>query len=254
MLNHKITEEKNKTLLIIHGLFGSLDNWQTLAKKWSEHFRVLSIDVRNHGRSFHTESMTFEDMCQDIMKLLDHYKIKKVSILGHSMGGKIAMDFVAVFPQYINELIVADVAPYQYDAHHKEVFEVLDSMNFGQFTNRSEIEHFIVSKLPNDRATAQFILKNIKRNEETLRFEFKFNLKTLKSSYNYLIERIAPKGFEGKTLFLAGEHSDYITANTSSLLFELYPNAEIEIIPNAGHWIHADNPEAVYEKVLNFVK
>ena len=103
MLNHKITEEKKKTLLIIHGLFGSLDNWQTLAKKWSEHFRVLSIDVRNHGRSFHTESMSFEDMCSDIFKLLTHYGLDKVSILGHSMGGKIAMDFAAATAPYIGK-------------------------------------------------------------------------------------------------------------------------------------------------------
>lgn len=254
MLNHKITEEKKKTLLIIHGLFGSLDNWQTLAKKWSEHFRVLSIDVRNHGRSFHTESMSFEDMCNDIFKLLTHYGLDKVSILGHSMGGKIAMDFAAVYPNFVEKLIIADVAPYKYDAHHKEVFEVLDTMNFNEFSSRADIESCIVSKLPNDKATAQFILKNIKRNEDTLAFEFKFNLKTLKSSYNYLIERIAPKGFSGDVLFLAGEKSHYISASTSSLLFDLYPRAEIEIIANAGHWIHADNPEAVYEKVLNFVK
>jgi esterase len=254
MLNHRITDHKNKTLLIIHGLFGSLDNWQTLAKKWSEDFRVLSIDVRNHGKSFHNDSMSFEDMCNDILKLLAHYQLDKVSILGHSMGGKIAMDFAAAYPEFVDKLIIADVAPYKYDAHHKEVFEVLDVMDFNQFSSRAEIETFIVSKLPNDRATAQFILKNIKRNEDTLVFEFKFNLKTLKSCYNYLIERIAPAGFDGEVLFLAGENSQYITANTSSLLFDLYPRAEIEIIADAGHWIHADNPEAVYEKVLNFVK
>jgi pimeloyl-ACP methyl ester carboxylesterase len=253
MLNHKITEEKKRTLLIIHGLFGSLDNWQTLAKKWSEHFRVLSIDVRNHGRSFHTESMSFEDMCGDIIKLLNHYGLQKISILGHSMGGKIAMDFAAAYPEFVEKLIIADVAPYKYDAHHKEVFEVLDAMDFSKFSNRAEIEAFIVSKLPQDKATAQFILKNIKRNEDTLVFEFKFNLKTLKSCYNYLIERIAPAGFDGKVLFLSGEHSNYITASTSTFLFDLYPQAEIEIIPDAGHWIHADNPEAVFEKVLNFV-
>ena len=254
MLNHKITEEKKKTLLIIHGLFGSLDNWQTLAKKWSEHFRVLSIDVRNHGRSFHSESMSFEDMCNDILKLLTHYGLDKISILGHSMGGKIAMDFAAAYPDFVEKLIIADVAPYKYDAHHKEVFEVLDALNFNEFSSRADIENCIVSKLPNDKATAQFILKNIKRNEDTLAFEFKFNLKTLKSSYNYLIERIAPNGFSGEVLFLAGEQSDYISASTSSLLFDLYPCVEIEIIADAGHWIHADNPEAVYEKVLNFVK
>ncbi len=253
MLNHKITEEKKNTLLIIHGLFGSLDNWQTLAKKWSEHFRVLSIDVRNHGRSFHSESMSFEEMCADIIKLLNHYGLTKISILGHSMGGKIAMDFAAAHPDFVEKLIIADVAPYKYDAHHKEVFEVLDAMDFSNFSNRAEIEAFIVSKLPHDKATAQFILKNIKRNEDTLVFEFKFNLKTLKTCYNYLIERIAPEGFGGKVLFLSGEHSQYITASTSTLLFDLYPQAEIEIIPDAGHWIHADNPEAVFEKVLNFV-
>ena len=253
MLFYKIEGNEGPWLTIIHGLFGSLDNWQTLARQWSHSFRVLSLDVRNHGRSPHYNSMSYDEMIDDIIEVLNFLKIENTVILGHSMGGKIAMHLAGIYPERIQKLIIADVAPFAYEPKHNEIFEILSSIQFEKYENRKDIEQYILSKMPNDFATAQFILKNIKRNDESMAFEFKFNLNVLKRSYQNIISYVPNKGYKENVLFLAGEKSDYISSSTTIHLFDLYPNAEIEIIKNAGHWIHAENPSEVYEKVKEFI-
>lgn len=253
MLFYKIEGNEGPWLTIIHGLFGSLDNWQTLARQWSHSFRVLSLDVRNHGRSPHYNSMSYDEMIDDIIEVFNFLKIENTVILGHSMGGKIAMHLAGICPDRIQKLIIADVAPFAYEPKHNEIFEILSSIQFEKYENRKDIEQYILSKMPNDFATAQFILKNIKRNDESMAFEFKFNLNVLKRSYQNIISYVPNKGYKENVLFLAGEKSDYISSSTTIHLFDLYPNAEIEIIKNAGHWIHAENPSEVYEKVKEFI-
>lgn len=253
MLFYKIEGNEGPWLTIIHGLFGSLDNWQTLARQWSHSLRVLSLDVRNHGRSPHYNSMSYDEMIDDIIEVLNFLKIENTVILGHSMGGKIAMHLAGIYPERIQKLIIADVAPFAYEPKHNEIFEILSSIQFEKYENRKDIEQYILSKMPNDFATAQFILKNIKRNDESMAFEFKFNLNVLKRSYQNIISYVPNKGYKENVLFLAGEKSDYISSSTTIHLFDLYPNAEIEIIKNAGHWIHAENPSEVYEKVKEFI-
>lgn len=253
MLFYKIEGNEGTWLTIIHGLFGSLDNWQTLARQWSHSYKVLSIDVRNHGRSPHYNTMSYDEMIEDILEIFKFLNIDQSVILGHSMGGKIAMHLAAKHPEKIEKLIIADVAPFAYEPKHNEIFEILSSIQFEKYENRKDIEQYILSKMPNDFATAQFILKNIKRNEDNMKFEFKFNLNVLKLNYQNIISYVPSIGFKEKVLFLAGEKSDYITSSTTIHLFDLYPNAEIEIIKNAGHWVHAENPSEVYEKVNAFI-
>ena len=253
MLFYKIEGTEGTWLTIIHGLFGSLDNWQTLARHWSKSYKVLSIDVRNHGRSPHHESMSYDEMIEDILEIFKFLKIENSVILGHSMGGKIAMHLAAKQPNKVQKLIIGDVAPFAYEPKHSDIFDILSSIHFEKYDNRKDIEQYILSKMPNDFATAQFILKNIKRNDSSMNFEFKFNLNVLKLSYQNIISYVPTIGFDKKVLFLAGEKSDYITSSTTIHLFDLYPNAEIEIIKNAGHWIHAENPTEVYEKVNAFI-
>lgn len=242
----------NPSLLIIHGLFGSLDNWQSLAKKWSDIFYVITIDVRNHGKSFHSNDMSFEAMSMDIIHLLAVENISQAHIIGHSMGGKIAMDFASIYPQMVNHLIVADVAPYQYSPHHRDVFEMLDAIDLTLYSSRQEIDIAIRQFIDKD-SIVQFMNKNIRRDEDTLEFKWKFNLPVLKRNYAYLIERIPPKMYAGKTLFIAGQSSDYITKETSIHIPDLFPNYELEIVSNAGHWLHADNPIDFYEKINRFL-
>lgn len=242
----------NPAFIIIHGLFGSLDNWQTLAKRWAEYFFVITIDVRNHGKSFHTDKMKFEDLSNDINNVLEAENINNTHILGHSMGGKIAMDYAANFPHKVNKLVVADVAPYKYAPHHNEVFNMLSKIDLTVFTTRQEIETEI-RKYLHSESVVQFMSKNIRRNESTLQFEWKFNVETLSKNYSYLIERLPSKVYQGKTLFVGGQYSDYITKETSELIPDFFPNYEVEIISNAGHWLHADNPNEFFKKINHFL-
>lgn len=254
LLNYKVFGEKNnEALLIVHGLFGSLDNWLTLAKKWSEAYFVTTIDVRNHGKSFHSDDMTFESINLDIIAVLNAENIEKASILGHSMGGKIAMEFAAFHSERVNKLIVADVAPFPYTPHHKDVFEMLDAVDLPQYNTRLEIENEVKKYIEN-KGVVQFVLKNIKRNENSHIFEWKFNKDVLKLNYLYLIQRVVSKGFDGEVLFIGGENSKYITKETSQLIFDLYRHVELDFVSNAGHWLHADNPIEFYEKVTLFLE
>jgi esterase len=253
LLHYKIAANSTKpALMIVHGLFGSLDNWQSLAKKWSEKYCVISVDVRNHGRSFHSDDMKFETLVNDLHRILIHENITKLHLLGHSMGGKIAMEFAASYPDLIESLIIVDVAPYPYSPHHTEVFDMLQAINLKSFSTRVDIEQEVRNRLENE-GVIQFMMKNVRRNESRLDFEWKFNLKVLARDYLYLIQRIPSVGFKGRTLFIGGEESKYITKETSLHLFDLYPHAVLEYVSNAGHWVHADNPSEFYEKVTSFI-
>jgi pimeloyl-ACP methyl ester carboxylesterase len=252
-LHYKITDNFSKpVLMIVHGLFGSLDNWQSLAKKWSESFRVISVDVRNHGRSFHSDDMKFESLVNDLYSIIGHENVKKLHLLGHSMGGKIAMEFAAIYPDIIDRLIIVDVAPYPYPPHHTEVFDMLQAIDLSSLSSRVEIEKEVRNRIDNE-SVIQFMMKNIRRNEISLTFEWKFNLSVLSRDYLYLIQRLPSQGFNGHTLFIGGEESKYITKETSLYLFDLYPKAVLEYVANAGHWVHADNPSEFYDKVTSFI-
>lgn len=242
----------NSTIVIVHGLFGSLDNWQSLAKKWSESYYVLSVDVRNHGKSFHSDNMEFEALAKDLFILIQKEGIGKIHLLGHSMGGKIAMEFAIHYPEYLASLIVVDVAPYAYTPHHSDVFEMIKTTDLSKFTSRQEIETEI-KKYLHQEDVVQFMMKNIRRNGENLLFEWKFNAKVLDRDYLSLIQYIPHKGFNGPTLFIGGERSKYISKETSIHIFELYPEAKFEFVSNAGHWVHADNPTEFYNLVTQFI-
>jgi pimeloyl-ACP methyl ester carboxylesterase len=253
LINYKSSgDSSNPCIIIVHGLFGSLDNWQSLAKKWSDKYFVISVDVRNHGKSFHSEDMSFDSLANDIKNLCKNLQINKFHLLGHSMGGKIAMEFASQYPEFLFSLIVVDVAPYAYPPHHGKVFEMLRSLDLKKFSSRLEIETEVRKQI-NEEDVIQFMLKNIKRNEIELFFEWKFNATVLDRDYLYLIQYIPKKGFNGRTLFIGGDQSNYISKESSIHIFDLYPNAELEYVTNAGHWVHADNPEEFYTKVSLFL-
>lgn len=253
LIHYKFAGDKSKPcLLIVHGLFGSLDNWQSLAKKWSENFYVISIDVRNHGRSFHSDDMRFSSCAMDIKSVLKNESIEKCHLLGHSMGGKIAMEFASLFPDSLISLIIVDVAPYKYPPHHADIFVMIKGTNLAAYTNRNDIENAIRSYI-HEEGVVQFMMKNIRRNEQSMKFEWKFNWQVLYRDYLEIIQYMPQKGFAGKTIFIGGEQSKYITKETSLHIFDLYPKAELEFISNAGHWVHADNPDEFYHKVNQFI-
>jgi len=253
LIHYKITEDTSKpALMIVHGLFGSLDNWQSLAKKWSENYRVISVDVRNHGKSFHSDDMKFESLVHDLLAIMQHENVHKINLIGHSIGGKIAMEFAILHSELLASLVIVDIAPYPYSPRHRDVFKMLQSIDLSTLSSRQDIEKEVRNQLHED-GVVQFMMKNIRRNENSLAFEWKFNLQVLVSDYLYLIQRVPSLGYGGCTLFIGGEDSQYITKETSIHLFELYPNAVLEFVSMAGHWVHADNPIEFYNKVSHFL-
>lgn len=243
---------KGKPLIILHGLFGMGDNWITLGRKFADYFEVHLIDLRNHGRSFHDDVMDYETMCEDLINYCNQHHLNNIYILGHSMGGKVAMYFAVNHSFEVVKLIVADIAPKLYSNIHQMIFDALDSVDFMLIKTRDEVAN-ILSKSISNQGIVQFLLKNVyhKTNNE---LAWRFNKDILKKNYNLLNETLNPYStFEGETLFLKGENSDYILATDEPTIKAHFPLAKIEMIPNAGHWLHAENPNVFYEKCFDFL-
>lgn len=239
-------------LLILHGLLGSLDNWQSLAKQYAEQFTVFAIDMRNHGKSPHSDAFSYALMTQDIVDFCEQHHIYKTHVLGHSMGGKVAMEFALDHSDYVDKLIIADIAPVKYKPGHNEIFEALFRVDLKKINERSEAEAILAETIQS-YSVRQFLMKGLTRNED-LSFEWKFNLDTLWNHYPEILEAYNGNStFNGKSLFLRGEHSDYVLPEYEAKIFRLFPQAKIETIHKAGHWMHAENPQEFFEKSIRFL-
>jgi esterase len=259
---------KGPALLILHGLFGSSDNWMSIAKKLEESFTVLIPDLRNHGQSPHNQSHTYEDMTDDLELLLSNQQIEKASILGHSMGGKVAMMFAANFPEKVNNLIVADIAPKSYrqdsgmiknSEENELILMLMGDLDLTTVSTRKEIDQFLSIKLE-EPVLRQFILKNISRNSEG-RFEWKINLPVLRDSLENILHDVNNEWFDDRkpildypVTFIRGLNSEYIVDQDISCIKAIYPDARIIDIPNAGHWLHTEQPELFIKAVLDSIR
>ena len=243
---------KGKPLLILHGFFGMGDNWKSLANKFADNFEVHLIDQRNHGRSFHTDDFSYELMVEDLENYIHHYQLKKVDLLGHSMGGKTAMLFATTFPEMVNKLIVADISPRYYSPHHQFILEALNAVDFSKITKRSEIAR-IFSDYIDEEGIKQFLLKNVYWIEKG-KLAYRFNLESLTENVEEVgVALPSFTVFEGDTLFLKGANSGYISNEDIPLIEAHFPNAIIKTIKNAGHWLHAENPIDFYTEVMTFL-
>lgn len=252
-LNYKQLGE-GKHIVLIHGLFGSLENLNMVAKSLSQHYCVTSIDVRNHGNSFHQQNMDYEVLAQDVINLLDKLSIENCHILGHSMGGKIAMKIALTFPERINKLIVADIAPVKYPAHHLTIIEGLQAIDLTQVFKRQDAD-IQLAKYVTNKGVRQFLLRNIAINEQG-KFQFKCNLHNIDQGYQQIMQSItgqAEQRFNGDTLFIKGANSDYILPEHQSAITLLFPKAKAKIIQGAGHWLHAEKTVAFNKIVEGFL-
>jgi pimeloyl-ACP methyl ester carboxylesterase len=251
-LNYKVLGE-GKDLIILHGLFGSLDNWQTLAKYWADNYRVWLIDQRNHGRSPHSKDFSYQLMAEDLNNFIDEHKINSPIVLGHSMGGKTAMEFAVNNPNMLSKLIVVDIAPVKYQVHHYSIIDALKSVPLQSIEKRSEAEE-ILAKNISEFGVRQFLLKNLYRNNDG-GYSWRFNLNIISDNILPISEYDIPIGkFEGKTLFVKGDNSDYILNSYKEIIVGKFPKARIETIKNAGHWIHAEQPQVFFDLVSDFMK
>jgi esterase len=238
-------------LLILHGFLGSLDNWHTLSKRFGQSWRVLAVDQRNHGRSPHSNVFTIDAMAGDLAELLDLRAIPSAFVLGHSMGGKTAMQFALTFPERVDKLIVVDIAPRSYPRLHDEILDAMRSVKLTGIRSRQQVDDELSKKI-REFALRQFLMKNLGRTERGT-FFWRANLDVLNEHYDEIAQEIrADKPFLRPTLFLKSNRSSYIFESDTPAMAHLFPNMQI-VGFDTGHWIHAEAPDRFFEVVRSFL-
>jgi pimeloyl-ACP methyl ester carboxylesterase len=252
MLLHYKSFGQGKPLLILHGFLGSLDNWQGIAKELAANYQLFILDIRNHGKSFHDPKHDYASMVEDVRYFIDHLGLSEISLIGHSMGGKIAMSFALKYPLLVSNLIVVDIAPKVYLPGHVDILHALSKVNPKELNSRQEAVDIISTYIHNP-SVIQFLLKNLDRLGDGT-FGWKMNLPVLIDQYKEILAFPSNGLFEGPTLFLKGAKSDYILPSDEDNIFTLFPNAKIVSIKDAGHWVHAENPVDFIAETSNFLK
>ena len=252
-LNYKKIGETGKPLVILHGVFGFLDNWLTIGKTISEQgFVVYLVDQRHHGRSPHEGSLDFPTLAADLKEFLSQQNLDNPILLGHSMGGKTVMEYAVNNPDTFEKLVVVDIAPKQYPIHHTKLLKGLNALPVEEIETRQQADDFLSTYEP-ILAVRQFLLKNLYRKEEG-GFDWRFNLPVLTSDMGKVgAEITASKPVETSTLFIRGAKSDYILDEDWDNILKIFPNAQLNTIENAGHWVQAEQPKVFVEHLLNYL-
>ena len=242
-----------KPFIILHGFLGMGDNWKSLAKKITKRdLEVHLVDQRNHGRSPHSDNFNYEVLAEDLKTYCDENNLKDIILLGHSMGGKTAMLFATLYPELVSKLIVADISPRFYPIHHDAILDGLSQLDFSSLKTRGEADK-VLSNYVSHTGTRMFLLKNLYWVEKG-QLGLRINLEVLKGQVSEVGEALPMhQNFNGDTLFLRGDKSEYIATSDEKLIKTHFPLAEIKTVDNAGHWLHAENPVQFYDFVIDFV-
>jgi len=239
-------------LIILHGLFGSSDNWASVAKRIGEYYKVYTVDQRNHGQSPKSEEFTYTAMAEDLKTFIEENDIKDPVVLGHSMGGKTAMTFALKYPELLRKLIVVDIAPKAYPLHHETILEGLNSVKLNQVRSRKDAD-VALSNYISELGIRQFLLKNLYRNEEGS-FDWRINLPVITEKIANVGEEMqTDESFNKPTLFIRGEASNYVLDEDQENIKALFTRAQVKTIRNAGHWVHAEQPEPFVKMLLEFI-
>ncbi len=239
-----------KPLVILHGLFGFSDNWQTHAKKFSEYYRVILVDIRNHGHSPWSDEFSYQLMVDDLLKLFNKLNLSDVILLGHSMGGKVAMHFAQSHPEFLEKIIVVDMGVKEYPLHHQHILKAFDSIDLSQLTARSEAER-ILSSFIESKGVVQFLLKNLYWIDKG-KLAWRVNFKVLQLAMPEILKALPIKEVFVPTLFIRGALSDYILDADIEEIENLFPDSLLVTVEQAGHWVHAEAPEEFTDSVLSF--
>ncbi|MCE9684180.1 alpha/beta fold hydrolase [Halomonas alkalisoli] len=251
-LNYVDTGGEGVPLFVVHGLLGSADNWRSHVKQWQERHRVVAVDLRNHGRSPHVEGMSYSEMAQDLLALMERLGIQRAHLLGHSMGGKVVVSLARLAPERVASLIVADIAPQAYGHGHDDVFAGLRRLEEGRPANRREADALLAEHVE-ERGTRLFLATNLQRGEAG-ELELRIGLDEIEAGYQEIMQAPAGQGaFDGSTLVLRGGNSHYVTDEMIPTLREVLPRAEIKTLEGAGHWLHAEDPDAFQAAVNGFL-
>jgi pimeloyl-ACP methyl ester carboxylesterase len=243
---------EGKPVIILHGVFGSSDNWITPAKLLADKFQLFLLDQRNHGQSPHSDEFDYKVLSEDIKEFIQEHKISNPHIIGHSMGGKAAMRFASENPGLFEKLIVVDIAPKYYPLHHQKILEGLNAIDLKNLESRQQADE-ILSKYVEEFAVRQFLLKNLYRKDNN-EFVWRINLPVLSEKISNVGEAMEEnRKVQTKTLFIKGEKSNYIKSGDEELIRKIFPHSEIDIIGDAGHWVQAEKPEEFAFSVKKFL-
>lgn len=247
-LHYKKTGQ-GPALIILHGLFGSLDNWQSIVRILSTDFTVYSLDLRNHGKSAHTEDFSFETMALDVFQFIELQKLHQPGLIGHSLGGKVVLKMLSMQAQKLGRAMVLDIAPKSYPRGHDQIFKSLFHLKLDELVRRDDADLILQTEIK-EQAVRQFLLKNLDRQSDG-RFKWKFNLSSLFQNYNNILEEIKfTQVITNEVCFVKGEHSNYIEVEEMEELKKTFIHGQLIEIKDAGHWIHADQPM----KLLGVIK
>jgi len=241
-------------LIILHGIFGISDNWVTIGKRLAEKYSVYIPDLRNHGQSPHSPTFNYPAMADDLLEFIEDHKIEKPVIIGHSMGGKVAMTFTLEHQEMVEKLIVVDISPRRYPGRnvHFDMIGAMMEVNFEHIHTREEVEKFLIGRIPDQRIRL-FVMKNLyRKTRHTL--DWRLNLQAISSNMDYVFEGIdSNEVYKGAVLFVRGGKSDYITGTDTDLIRKFFPSAIIQTIEGASHWVHADAPEELCRLFSGFL-
>jgi esterase len=238
-------------VILLHGLFGSAANLGIVARGLATDFTTWSLDVRNHGDSPHADSMAYPDMAADVLEFMDAQDIDACPVLGHSMGGKIAMQLAMDNPGRVSKLVVADVAPVDYPPHHHDTLAGLARVELTSIESRAQADAILAETVPEPGVRA-FLLKSLRRNEQG-EFRWLLNRQAIDDNYQLLGAANAGSAYDGPALFLKGGDSDYIRSEHQGAVLGFFPNAELKVIDGTGHWLHAEKPAIFNKLVLRFL-
>lgn len=241
-----------KPLFILHGLFGSSDNWQTLAKKFATDYVVYLVDQRNHGHSPWADSSNYDVMADDLYELITHLGLDKVNVIGHSMGGKTVINFATKYAERLDKMIVVDISHKQYPLHHEQILAGLNAIDLTTVKTRGNADK-ILAEYVSEIGVRQFLLKNLYWVEKG-QLGWRINIPVLTDEIHQIIAEIRIDTVPVNTLFIRGGRSNYILESDYTMIYEKFPNATIHSIEESGHWIHAEAPSEFYTTVVDFLQ
>ena len=245
--------QKKVPLLILHGLLGSMDNWRNQAKNLSKNRPVYTLDLRNHGNSPHMEGMSYREMYEDVLRVVEHEGIDSFHLLGHSMGGKVSMQLALAHPEKIKSLIVVDIAPKPYPLWHQKTLQGVMGAPISDFESRKEVDEYLKPSI-GDHAERAFILKNLKRSEDGKGFAWRCNIPEISKGYLKIAAfTTALEQYTDKCLFVRGEKSNYVLDSDESLMKSIFPNSQLLSMTNSGHLPHVQEPALFFEEVNRFL-
>ncbi|MBY6106539.1 alpha/beta fold hydrolase [Ferrimonas balearica] len=253
MLMHYERHGQGPTVVLIHGLFGDRDNLAGLGRALdAQGYDVIRVDLRNHGQSPHQDSMTFAEMAEDLEQLRQQLNIPRFAIVGHSLGGKVAMTYSQAYPQRVSALVVADIAPVAYERRHDTILATLASIEPGALPSRKAAQQQLADA-GIDAGTALFLTKNLKPRAEG-GYRWQLNLDAINANYPNIIAGLPEQApFTGPVRFIKGEHSEYLQAAHQAEVVRRFPKAEARVIAGTGHWLHAEKPQLFNRQVIQFL-